>query len=216
MTSDVVKGQKYLAIIGDVVRSKELLERGAVQRQLRIGIDKVNELFAPQIDSKFVLTIGDEFQGLLQDAEIVVHLLAILRTSIHPVEQRIGIGIGTLDTPLEGVALGMDGPCFHRARNAIERAKESVTPIEVDTGKRDALFRIYSLLYAGLRRGWTSRQREVLDLTLTGNSGKEIARLLGISPSAVSQHLKAAEADVMLDATQVWLEALKTAYFSVE
>jgi hypothetical protein len=216
MTGISEGNQNFLAIIGDVVRSKELQERGAVQQQLRMGIDRVNELFAPQIASKFVLTIGDEFQGLIKEAEVVVHLLALLRTAIHPIEQRIGIGIGRLDTPLESIALGMDGPCFHRARSAIERAKEEVTPIEVETGVKDEPFRIYALLYAGLRRGWTFRQREVFDLTLAGNSGKEVARKLGVTPSAVSQHLKAAEADVIYDATQVWLEALKSAFYSME
>ena len=215
MESSFVRPQKFLAIIGDVVRSRELRERGAIQGRLRDGIDRVNEVFAPQIASKFVLTIGDEFQGLLKDVDEIVHLLAQLRTAIHPIEQRIGIGVGLLDTTLEEVALGMDGPCFHRARNAIERAKVSGTSIEVETDNMDESFRIYSLLYSGLRRGWTSRQREVFDLSMAGNPGKGIARKLGISPSAVSQHLRAAEADVIHDATEIWFDALRRAFTSV-
>jgi DNA-binding transcriptional ArsR family regulator len=216
MTSNIVSDRVYLAIIGDVVRSRDLHERGVVQARLREGIAQVNERFVSTIVSKFILTIGDEFQGLLGNTEDIVHLLAVLRTAIHPIEQRIGIGVGTLDTPLEEVALGMDGPCFHRARSAIECAKEDGTSIEVETSGRNEPFRIYSLLYAGLRRGWTTRQREVFDLSLGGNSGKEIAHKLGVSPSAISQHLSAAESDVILDATEIWLNALKTAYLKAE
>jgi len=215
MASSFIRPQKYLAIIGDVVRSRELRERGAVQGRLRDGIDRVNEVFASQIASKFVLTIGDEFQGLLKEVDEIIHLLAVLRIAIHPIEQRIGIGVGLLETTLEEVALGMDGPCFHHARNAIERAKVSGTSIEVETDNLDEPFRIYSLLYSGLRRGWTSRQREVFDLSMAGNSGKGIARKLGVSPSAVSQHLRAAEADVTHDATEIWFDALREALSSL-
>ena len=208
--------QKYLAIIGDVVSSRELQERGFVQGQLRAGIDRVNEQFAPQIASKFVLTIGDEFQGLLKEVQELIRLLAVLRLAIHPIEQRIGIGVGTLDTSLQEVALGMDGPCFHRARNAIERSKFKGTSIEVETGREDDPFRIYALLYTALRQGWTSRQRQVFDLSMAGDAGKDIARELGISPSAVSQHLKAAEADRIHNATDIWLEALTDVFSKLE
>lgn len=40
--------------------------------------------------------------------------------------------------------------------------------------------------------GLSAKQREVLDLVLEHKSNKEIARLLGISPSAVDQRLAAA------------------------
>lgn len=207
---------KYVVIIGDVVKSREMQDRGEFQKRLKDGIIRVNEEFSPYIASHFVLTIGDEFQGLLKNVERILQLLAILRSEIHPIEQRIGLGIGGLDTELEQVALGMDGPCFHRARDAIERAKASQTYIEVETGSSDKPFRIYSLLYSGIRRHWTARQRQVFDLAMTGMPGKTIANRLGITPSAVSQHLSAVGANVLFDATQIWMDALTRIFVSVE
>jgi DNA-binding CsgD family transcriptional regulator len=216
MESSLQRSQEYIAIIGDVVRSRDVSERGVIQGRLRAGIERVNEKFASQMVSRFILTIGDEFQGLLKSIDELIPLLAVLRAAIHPVEQRIGIGVGVLDTAIQEVALGMDGPCFHRARSAIERAKMSGTSLEVDTEGGDETFRIYALLYAGLRQGWTPRQRQVFDLSLAGHSGKAIAAMLEISPSAVSQHLKAVQAESIFKATNIWLQTLRAAFMRGE
>ncbi|OGO16980.1 MAG: hypothetical protein A2Z14_02045 [Chloroflexi bacterium RBG_16_48_8] len=207
---------KYLAIIGDVVRSRDIQDRNEFQQRLRGGISKVNQEFSSSIASRFVLTIGDEFQGLLKSPEVIPQLLAVIRSEIHPIEQRIGIGIGNLDTKLEPVAIGMDGPCFHRARDAIERAKSFETSIEVESGKSNEPFRIYSLLYSNLRRGWTPRQRQVFDLSMIGMAGNVIAQQLRITPSAISQHLSAVGADVVFNATRIWVDVLVDIFNSTE
>jgi DNA-binding CsgD family transcriptional regulator len=207
---------KYLALIGDVVRSRELPDRSRFQQQLRNSIGKVNEEFSSSIASNFVLTIGDEFQGLLKGGDRIPQLLAVIRSGIHPIEQRVGIGIGRIDTALEPEAIGMDGPCFHRARDAIELAKTCGTSIEVDTGHSDDAFRIYALLYSKMRAQWTARQRQVFDLSMIGLAGKVIAEQLGISPSAVSQHLSAVGANVIFEATRIWVELLTRTYKSAE
>jgi DNA-binding CsgD family transcriptional regulator len=204
LTEDV-----YLAIIGDVVGSREVENRGALQRHLILAIDRVNKHFHDKLAAGFVLTIGDEFQGLLNQASGIDRLLSDFRAAVHPVELRFGVGFGTLDTPLEMVALGMDGPCFHRARAAIERADARGTPIEVEGETDHPSLHIYSLLYAGLRKGWTTRQRQVFDLAMSGVNGKSIALRLGITPSAVSQHLRAAEAEIIAEATGYWVELLQ-------
>ena len=124
------------------------------------------------------------------------------------------MGIGELETALETVALGMDGPCFHRARGAIDRAEARGTPLEIECGETVFGFEIYALLYGALRRDWTERQRQVMDLSMMGMPGNQIASLLGITASAVSQHLSAAKADVVDDATRYWLDAIMIAFCS--
>ncbi|NIM94184.1 MAG: hypothetical protein GTO18_10800 [Anaerolineales bacterium] len=211
-----MEGDNYIALIGDVVRSREVTDRGGLQERLRGGIIEVNEQFKSKIAASFVLTIGDEFQGLLWRAEGLDRLLAHIRSFTHPVELRFGLGIGGLETELRQIALGMDGPCFHRARDAIERAEAMHTYVEVDVGADDNAFAIYALLYSASRRDWTERQRQVLDLAMAGLSGKAIASQLGVTPSAVSQHLQATEADAILAATSYWLDALTAAQAFME
>ena len=200
--------KQYFAVIGDIIGSRNVDDRAGLQRQLDAGLADVNQQYANQVASKYLLTIGDEFQGLLQTPEDLDRILASLRVAVHPVDLRFGIGVGGLVTPLREQAIGMDGPCFQRARAAIERAKERSTQIEVECGEAHAGFEIYSLLYSGMRRSWTERQRQIIDLSMSGMEGVEIARLLRVSQPAVSQHLRAAGVTYVRKATATWLLTL--------
>jgi hypothetical protein len=199
---------QYYAVIGDIIGSRNADDRAGLQRQLNAGLADVNRQHADQIASKYLLTIGDEFQGLLQSPENIDRILASLRVAVHPAELRFGIGVGGLDTPLRKQAIGMDGPCFQRARAAIERAEERFTQIEVEIGEVHPGFEIYSLLYSAMRSTWTERQRQIIDLSMSGMEGVDIARLLEVSPPAVSQHLRAAGVTYVRKATAIWLLTL--------
>jgi len=59
-----------------------------------------------------------------------------------------------------------------------------------------------------MRRNWTERQRQVIDLAMSGMDGVDIARLLEVSPPAVSQHLRAAGVTYVRKATAIWLLTL--------
>lgn len=198
----------YLAVIGDVVQSRATEDRQRLQDRLAQGLDRVNEQHGGALAARFVLTLGDEFQGLLSSSEPLIQLLAQLRAAVHPAELRFGLGVGPLETALRAEALGMDGPCFHRARSAIERARELSTPIEAETWENRSVLEVYSLLYGELRGRWTTRQRQVHDLSTSGLDGRTIAETLNISPSAVSQHLRATGRSAVEAATERWHAAL--------
>jgi hypothetical protein len=199
-----MKHRNYIAVIGDVVGSRSAGDRSILQDRLGGGLRDVNAAYDDHIAAEFVLTVGDEFQGLLGSAGILELILATLRTHAFPAELRFGIGVGALDTALRSQALGMDGRCFHNARQAIERAAEQRTPVEVQADRENAAFEVYSLLYGVIRSRWTARQREVVDLSASGLEGREVAEYLSITPSAVSQHLRAAGAKKLRAATQEW------------
>jgi|Deesub1362A_J573_1020465.scaffolds.fasta_scaffold03128_3 uncharacterized protein YukE len=198
----------YLAIIGDVVASRAASDRARLQARLQAGLEQVNAAFTGQLASTFVLTVGDEFQGLLRDASGLSRLLAQVSAALHPVEVRFGLGIGPLDTPLRPRALGMDGPCFHRARAAVQRAEERRTALEVEVPLDQPALEIYSLLYSQLRQGWTAKQRQVVDLSMAGFNGRAMAARLGVSPSAISQRLHAAGAPAVIQAALSWERAM--------
>jgi len=165
-----MKQNSYIAVIGDIIASREAEERGALQARLKAAIAGANLACRNTLASSFILTLGDEFQGLLNSPDEMHRLLARFRADLHSAEVRFGIGIGPLDTPLEAQALGMDGPCFHRARDAVERAASRQTYVEVsipDDSGDQGVFDIYAVLSAAIRHRWTRRQRQVVDLTLS-------------------------------------------------
>lgn len=201
--------KSYVAVIGDVVASRRAPDRSALQARLEEAMREVNAQFSGEIAAQFILTLGDEFQGLLHSPNDLAGLLARVRLGVHPAEMRFGIGIGGLETALRAQTIGMDGACLQRARLAVERAKRSGTRLEVEAGRPSAALQIYSQLISALRLRWTDRQRQVLDHALAGMEGKQIAAVLGISPPAVSQHLSAAGMSYVRAAEKAWMAELQ-------
>lgn len=206
----------YLALIGDVVGSRQVADRAGLQQRIEAAIRDVNGRYQDRIAASFVLTVGDEFQGLLTTAGGLARIMATLRVAAFPASLRYGIGVGTLTTPLQPQAIGMDGPCFHRARAAIEQAEQAATRVEVEAPSGGAAFMIYATLSSAVRRQWTDRQRQVHELAMSGETGKSIAARLGVSPSAVSQHLKAANHDAVEAASRVWESSIQSAMEATE
>ena len=63
----------YIAIIGDIKKSKKIKEREIFQNQLNSILKKVNQLYSSSISSKFTITLGDEFQGLLHSGDYSIY-----------------------------------------------------------------------------------------------------------------------------------------------
>jgi hypothetical protein len=74
----------------------------------------------------FERTVGDEVQGVLADADLVVALtLHLVRTG----GWSIGIGAGVVDTPLPASSRAGSGSAFIHAREAVEAAKSRLRSV---------------------------------------------------------------------------------------
>lgn len=112
---------QYIAIIGDVVQSKRLFQRSEIQVQLKRLLDAINTQYAASIAANFIVTLGDEFQGLLASAKDLLPLIDTIRYRLYPVKVRFGVGIGEVVTAIDrNMCIGADGPAFWHARKAIE------------------------------------------------------------------------------------------------
>ncbi|WP_125775863.1 SatD family protein [Antribacter gilvus] len=147
----------------------------------------------------FERTVGDEVQGVLDDATLTVDLtLALLRDR----GWSVGLGVGPVEEPLPRVSREARGPAFVRAREAVERAKTRPPggTIAVEGGDPDRAAEVEALLRllgaVGARRsaaGWETVDT-LASLPDAGQPGrqKRVASALGISEQAVSQRLRAA------------------------
>lgn len=185
---------QYVAVIGDLVGSRELEDRAAVQERVEEAVTAANEQWANELAAGFIVTLGDEYQGLLKRPDHAFHAVVTLESRLVGVTARYGIGLGTLATPLKPTAVGMDGPCFHRAREAMERAKREDRWIAV-TGfgeERDGVLNGILRLMGGVRREWTNVQAETVFAAREAAEQKAVARARGVSEATVSKALKAA------------------------
>ena len=67
----------YCALIGDLIHSRDIPshQRETVQKRLRLLLDEMNTQFSDYLASPFLVTLGDEFQGLLTAAEPALEII---------------------------------------------------------------------------------------------------------------------------------------------
>ena len=186
----------FCAIIGDINKSRELRGRARVQKTFQGAVVAINHEYKDRIASKFVVTLGDEFQGLLKTPEDSLQCVRRFQELMGRVQFRFGIGLGTLSTPLvPEKALGMDGECFHRARAALEKAKSNKRQIVYGLDNEwlpmiNALIGLMELQWSRL----TKRQAQIASLFKESGSQESVARRLKISQPAVSKALSGTKA----------------------
>jgi hypothetical protein len=194
---------QYLAIIGDIVDSKQLRQRGEFQTKLA-GCLKTVSSRNPALVSPYTITLGDEFQAVYKNADrLWLDLFSILR-DIHPVQARFAIGVGQLSTEVNRKqALGMDGPAFHQARAAITglkgtsyliRLQGAAPPAGAGFDPWNLINRLLNLMSHRMA-AWEQNRLRILCGLLAGQSVGEIGEELGISKVAVYKNINAAVLD---------------------
>lgn len=193
---------KYIAIIGDIKGSKEVIERKEVQQRLNKVLEQVNIKYKGDLASKFIITLGDEFQGLLKSSDYILEIIKCIQRNMYPVAIRFGVGIGEISTDINPeAAIGSDGPAYYAARAMIEdlRKKEE----KYKTQAADIQFCIYGenpfeieqinillALIALIENKWKAMQRiTIWDMIENGGSQKECAIRLKTSQSTVARRL---------------------------
>lgn len=186
----------YVAVIGDLVASREITNRAAFQRRL-------SRLFAalssrnPGIVSPYTITLGDEFQALYANANhLFVDLVTIL-AHVHPFRLRLALGVGEITTAINDEhAIGMDGPAFHTAREVMEQLKTQDDTL-LQTFVRqpgngaavDLLNRALSVV-AELTRTWKRNTWAITRDEMSGKTVEETADTLSITTRAVYKNMR--------------------------
>jgi hypothetical protein len=202
------KSQGYVALIADMVRSRDISpsRRRRLQADFATLVTGLNRDYKKAIAAKFVITLGDEFQGLLNSASLIPDLIWRLEREFPERRLRVGIGFGTLDTPIQKVAINIDGPTLRAARSAIETAKKtkSMGGVFCGFGDWDESLNGIAGLLSFHRLQWTEAQRSVADLLRQGMSQVQVARKLRIRPQVVSRQMLAAGWMPYAEAEKAW------------
>ncbi|HKL79507.1 MAG TPA: SatD family protein [Mobilitalea sp.] len=198
----------YYAMIGDIIHSKEINHklRNDVQNNLKLILEGINQRYSEDIAAKFIITIGDEFQGLLHRPFNLLKIIDEIQFKMYPVRMRFGVGFGEIDTEInKEMALGADGPAYHYARDIIEQIK--VSEKGKQSGNANILFKsgreehhmLLELMNSGLQLcsfiegKWTDKQRILIDkMKYLGMNQTEAAKELCIAQSSVQRRLKSA------------------------
>ncbi len=192
----------YIAIIGDIKDSKELENRSEVQQKLNCALKSINEAYSTEISSKFIITLGDEFQGLLKGYGHVLDIIKYIQRELYPVKLRFGAGLGEINTDIfHEAALGADGPAYYAARKMIEELREQEKSLKKQAADiQIAMYNIEKfevteintilLLMKIIEDGWSEKQRYTIwDMEQNGGSQEECAKRMGTTQSTVARRL---------------------------
>ena len=113
-------------IIGDVRGSRKMAQdvRYEGQLYLKSAIIQINEKKTESIEAPFMITRGDEFQGVLHDLKSAFEIMLEFERLLFPLQVRYGIGRGSIQKMGSKIPVEMDGPAFHRASEALNYLKK--------------------------------------------------------------------------------------------
>jgi DNA-binding transcriptional LysR family regulator len=188
-------------LIGDLVRSRRAEHRARLHERLARAIREVNDGTA--VVAPLQITVGDEFQGSFVHLGDAVRTTLRLRLAMLPeVDVRHGLGWGEV-TVLQERPRVEDGPAWWVARDAIHAVqaaegraatryrRTAFRSAPGTAGPCEAAVEAALLLRDQQVGALSTRSLSVLRGLLAGRTQREIADELGISPSAVSQRVRA-------------------------
>jgi hypothetical protein len=192
----------YIAIIGDIKESKKIENRNEVQEQLKKVLKDINEIYASDISSKFLITLGDEFQGLLCNGTSTMQIIFEIEKKMYPIKLRFGVGVGAITTEINSeLPIGADGPGYYKAREAIQYLKENRKRnqtntadirFEVDGENQASTIMINTILslMTVIKESWSERQKEIIWDMLEYQDGQaNVAKRLNIKQPTVQKGL---------------------------
>ena len=147
---------------------------------------------------------GDEFQLKVTSESALLAAIQIkaLLKSVKGLDVRMGIGIGLETYKGTGVSES-SGSAHQRSGRKFESLKESKVNLSIATGSEshDLTLNLMLRLALDFMDNWSVVSAEIVFMVLDNPeaSQKEIAEKLGIKQSAVSQRIKRARLDLVLD-----------------
>jgi len=207
--------------MGDVIGS-EAMDRARLHAVFNEETERANKVFAHNLVSPLTITLGDEFQGMVQRSADAFRIANRMRLDLlgRQVACRFVIGQADIETPLNRKeAWNMLGTGLASARERLNDKKEegayrfSLLP-EQHAAKTAALQNLLDALGATLgdmEAGWSKVQLETIALWLRydGDADK-VAKCRQISKRAVYYALEAADWETYVkrrEALHSYLEA---------
>ncbi len=181
----------YFVLMGDIVGSSQ--KNGAeLMTSFKSVIASANSHFSSQILSPLTITLGDEFQGVVQDlrsaVDIIFHIDRQLVATNLVFRIRFSLQYGAIETIVNTEnAHGMLGEGLTKARKGLEELKQKKVHYRLVTQHAgtdemlNGLFRLYDSLYSD----WSQNDREYLKCFFEKDDYKWVGEQLSKDPSTV-------------------------------
>jgi len=181
--------KKVVVIIADVTGSKKMAnnERYEGQLFLKSAIIQINENFSNNIEAPFMITRGDEFQGVTENLASGLEIMLEFERLLFPLKLRYGIGKGEIQKMGSSIPIEMDGSAFHRANDAVNRAKKKKLFLSCNSGNEanDMLLNNIFLLMNSIKSRWNENNYERYWNYKSLGTFDKVAKKENVSPQAI-------------------------------
>lgn len=199
---------EYYVLVGDLVSSRSIPNRPQLGERIRTALSEMGKSgiadeiwLAPPVTTRGIDEFSAVFRRMPRPAFDVVVDLAM---AIWPCRFRCAIGYGIIDVGLASRNAGtMDGPAFHHAADALERARRHRRTLALGIpacGSEITLVESLAQFHAVTMAGWSESEFAAVRARRYARCQTDAARVLGITQQAISDALRRAKFQVLTDA----------------
>jgi len=173
----------HYIIMADIISSRHIKKEEDFMGQFKSLIALVNERFKNQIISPLTITLGDEFQGIVDSAPTLFELLFFLEEqrieSGNTFQLRYSMVYGEIETEVNTkIAYEMYGVGLTQAREGLQRAKDLGHYYHVDLKTTfEAQLKLCLELYQSIKSEWKPREYEIVSAFLKHNDYKDLKEI---------------------------------------
>lgn len=180
--------------MADVVGSREKPPKETAIKLSEITA-KINQTFKSQIYSPLTVTLGDEFQGVIDSAKTGIALIIaseeLLIKNVASFKLRYVLLKGRIDTPINHIlAHGMIGRGLTDAREKLNQNKKKAGRFYIQYGKKDELLNKLFILYESIVDDWSLNSYKLISDFLSCDDYKIVAKKNKKTPSLMWKRKK--------------------------
>jgi hypothetical protein len=198
-------------ITGDVINS----EKVDANKWLSVLKEYFNTFGKSPTD--WAIYRGDEFQlriGNVEEAFITAIQIKAKMKQFKELDVRLSIGLGDEIVRSNNI-LESNGTAFVRSGRTFDDLRKNKTTMFVNTGNQeiDQELNLYiKLALTGFMDKWSVASAEIVSLNLENMSisQEEIAKMAGMAQAAISQRLKRANFEVLMDLNSMFVKKIKS------
>lgn len=198
-------------ITGDVINS----EKVDAKKWLSVLKEYFNTF--GKSPSDWAIYRGDEFQLRIRSVEeafITAIQIKAKMKQFKDLDVRLSIGLGDEIVGSKNI-LESNGTAFVRSGRSFDDLRKNKTTMLVNTGNQeiDQELNLYiKLALTGFMDKWSVASAEIVSLNLENMSisQEEIAKMAGMAQAAISQRLKRANFEVLMDLNSMFVKKIKT------
>ena len=183
ITADVIGSRKWPRFTA--IRNRKLDAASAAHQKQRIVL------------GPYTITTWDEFQNIAAGLRHVPGLIFDLRRLCHPLQLRIGVGLGKVDRPIRRPINRQQA--FILAREALDKLKGGraekfarTTYVRCAVAPLQDLANLFFGLQDSLTGGISPRQWDTINALMAAPNQEIAAHKLGVNKSTVSRNLRRA------------------------